>query len=335
MIRVLINCRLPFALAHGGHQVGIDLTTAALRAAGVHVEHVRWWDDTQTGDVLHFHGRMDSDQINFAHQKGMKVVMQELLTGPGSRSPFQLRLQRFFRRVVQVVAPPHFTAAFNWQSYRSADALIALTDWEKHLMNYLFDAAPDRIFVVPNGVDAAFLNSAPVQRGKWLICTGSIAPRKRNLELAQAAVLARTPVWIVGRPYAQSDPYARQFYEFIARNPEWICTESPPMEDRQGLAKIYRQARAFVLLSAIETRCLAAEEAAACGCPLLLSDLPWAHSTFREHAQYCPIVSPERTAAHLRKFYDAAPGLSAPPKPAAWADVAKKLKEIYEGILDK
>ena len=85
----------------------------------------------------------------------------------------------------------------------------------------------------------------------------------------------------------------------------------------------------------METRSLAAEEAAACECPLLLSDLPWARSTFENTATYCPVTpSLETSAAALRKFYDAAPTLPLPPKPPAWNEIGRQLKTIYERVLN-
>jgi glycosyltransferase involved in cell wall biosynthesis len=335
-MKILIHCPLPFALAHGGQQIGVLRTMTALSAAGLEVELLRWWDPKQTADLIHYFGRMPADQIRFAQQKGIKIVMGELLTGQGSRSPNQLRLQRLITRTLQRVAPREFVAAFNWDSYRLADVLIAMTAWEKHLMHYMFGAALEKIVIVPNAVEEVFRQSVPVERSRWLVSTGIITPRKRMLELARAAVSAQTPVWIIGRAYAESDPYARQFYAFAAQHPDWVRTDSPPLEDREGLAKIYRAARGFVLLSTMETRSLAAEEAAACECPLLLSDLPWARSTFGDAAQYCPLTqSIARTTAALRAFYEAAPSLPLPPKPPGWPEIARQLRTIYEGLLTK
>jgi glycosyltransferase involved in cell wall biosynthesis len=107
------------------------------------------------------------------------------------------------------------------------------------------------------------------------------------------------------------------------------------VQDRIQLARIYREARGFIMLSAWESLSLSALEAAACECPLLLSDLPWAHSAFKEHAKYCPIASPERTAGYLRKFYDQSPSLEPPPKPLNWIEVARQLGRIYASVLDK
>jgi len=334
-MKILINVSLPFALAHGGHQIQTRRTLAALQANGVDVEPVRWWDEKQNADLIHYFGRMNSEHIRLAQQKGIKVVIGELLTATGSRSPSQLRLQKIISRAVENFAPRTFVNAFNWDSYRLADAVIAMTPWEKHLMNYLFGAPLEKIFIVPNGVEEVFLQTPPAERGQWLVCTATITPRKRVLELAQAAVRAQTSLWVVGKAYSESDPYAQQFYALAKRNPKLICTDSPPMDDRAGLAKIYHAARGFVLLSAMETRSLAAEEAAACECRLLLSDLPWARTTFNDAASYCPLNdSVETTAQALRKFYDAAPDLPAPPKPPTWNEIGQQLQKIYERVLN-
>ena len=331
-MKILFNCGLPFALTHGGQQVQIERTQTALQSIGLQVEPVRWWDDKQTGNLIHYAGRMPAVQIELAHQKGFKVVMAELLTAPGSRSRSQLWLQKIINRTLAGLAPDHFVAAFNWKSYRLADACIALTPWEAHLMNYLFGAPKERIHVVPNGVEEVFINSPPRARGNWLVCTATITERKRVLELAEAAIRAQTPVWIVGKPYAEADRYAQTFYALARRHAQIIRYEGA-LSDRARLAQVYREARGFVLLSAMESLSLSALEAAACECPLLLSDLPWARSTFGEHAQYCRIASPERTAESLRAFYDQAPSLKPPPKPLAWSAVALKLKEVYQRLL--
>ena len=68
-MKILFNCPLPFALAHGGVAIQIQQTMAALSDVGLTVEPVRWWDENQTGDIIHYFGRMPADHIRFAHQK--------------------------------------------------------------------------------------------------------------------------------------------------------------------------------------------------------------------------------------------------------------------------
>jgi hypothetical protein len=332
-MKVLFDHDLPFLLAHGGLQIQIEQTKAALEAAGVTVEHLRWWDPAQSGNIIHFFGRAPESYISFAHQKGMRIVMAELLSGLGSRSAAARALQRIFMRLAQGGLPAAFVSRMAWRSYTTADALIANTPWEARLMTEMFDAPPARVACVPNGVEPVFLDSAPAARGPWLVCTATITRRKRVLELAEAAVLARTPLRVIGQPYAAGDPYAKQFERLVREQPGLLRHEGA-LADRAALARAYREARGFALLSTVETRSLSAEEAAACGCPLLLSDLPWARSVFGTQASYCPPqASSRRIATCLRAFYDAAPTLPPPPKPKSWRELAPQFIAVYERVL--
>ncbi|MDR3457460.1 MAG: glycosyltransferase [Verrucomicrobiae bacterium] len=332
-MKILVNCTMPFALAHGGQAIQIQRTLAALGAIGVEAEPLRWWDEDQRGDLIHFFGLMPPNQIRFAQQKQIKVVMAEFLTAQSSHTAAQRRARRAFRWGVETFAPRALVDLFSWESYRLADALIALTALEQRLMEWKFSADPEKIFVVPNGVEEIFFQSPGATRGEWLVCTATITERKRVLELAAAAVAAETPVWVLGKPYADNDPYAQKFFQFAKANPKFI-RYAGGVDDRGELAKIYRAARGFVLLSSMESLSLSALEAAACECPLLLSDLPWARSSFAGAAEFCPVTaSVATTAAVLKKFYAAAPGLPRPPRPATWPDVARQLRAIYEKVL--
>ncbi|HEY4415404.1 MAG TPA: glycosyltransferase family 4 protein [Verrucomicrobiae bacterium] len=332
-MKILFDCSLPFALAHGGHAVQIQQTMIALQAIGVEVEPLRWWDENQAGDLIHYCGRMPAEHIRFAHKKKIKILIAELLTGQGSHTNTQRLARKFFRWGAENFAPRGFAAVFNWEPYRLADGFVALTPWEKHLMEYKFDADPSKVFVVANGVEEAFFQSATAARGRWLVCTATITERKRVLELAQAAVIAQTPIWIIGKAYGDGDDYAQQFFSLAKQNPEYIRYEGA-IGNRAELAKIYRAARGFVLLSTMESLSLSALEAAACECPLLLSDLPWARTSFLEAVKFCPVTNVASvTAAVLRKFYDVAPQLPPPPKPANWLEIARQFKLIYEKIL--
>ena len=263
----------------------------------------------------------------------MKVVMTDLLTEQASRSAISLRLQKLFTRASPLFLPKVMTAYFGWDSYRLADACIALTPWEAHLMKYIFQAPSKKVHVIPNGVEEVFLRSTRAKRGKWLVCTAIVTERKRVLELAEAALSAKTPIWIIGKPYSESDPYFSRFIELAKGHPEVIRYEGA-ISDRQSLAQIYREARGFVLLSKWESLSLSALEAAACECPLLLSALPWAQSHFGGNASYCLANgSLSATATCLRAFYDSAPVLQPPARPASWSEIGLRLKKLYEQLL--
>ncbi len=331
-MKVLLYYLVPFSVAHGGLTTQILCTRDALRQTGLEVEFLRWWDGGQTGEVLHFFGRIPAQLVRAAHEGGMKVLQAELLTEQGSRSRLRLWFQRFLTRAMRRTLPPRAVSSFHWDSYQLADACVALTEWEARLMKTLYDAPPDKVHVVPNGVEDTFLNSRPAARGPWLVCTATITERKRVFELAQAALRAQTPLWVIGEPYSESDAYARRFATLARAHPRVLRYEGP-IRDRARLAQVYREARGFVLLSAMESLSLSALEAAACECPLLLSRLPWATTVFGQSACYCPITaSAARTAPFLRQFYDAAPALKPPPRPLAWLEVGRRLQSIYDTL---
>ncbi|HOX55657.1 MAG TPA: glycosyltransferase family 4 protein [Verrucomicrobiota bacterium] len=334
VMKVLFYHFTPFAFAHGGLQTQIIQTRQALERLGVQAEFLRWWDSGQSGDILHFFGRIRLGTLQLARGKGLKVVQAELLTEQGARSRLRLALEKMARRAMTLALPRVVTDSFHLDSYRLADACVALTEWEAYLMRKVYGAPRERIHVVPNGVEEVFLNSRPAKRGPWLVCAATIAEHKRVLELAQYAVRAQTPLWVIGKPYSEQNAYAQRFIALAKAHPRFLRYEGP-IADRARLARVYREARGFVLLSAMESLSLSALEAAACECPLLLSRLPWATTVFRENACYCPVTaSSGRTAAFLRQFYDAAPSLKPAPRPLTWTEVAKLLKRLYETLLE-
>jgi glycosyltransferase involved in cell wall biosynthesis len=332
MVKVLFNHHLPFSFSHGGVQIQIEQTKAALEQIGVEVEPLRWWDEKQTGNILQHYGRIPTYILRAAHEKGMKVVLAELLTEAGSRSSIRLNFEKLVRRIAQRFLPRRILSSFSWDAYQLADACVAVTPWEATLLEQVFGAPRNKIQVVPNGVEQAFLESGPAQRGQWLVCTATITERKRVFELAEAAVMAESPLWIIGKPYSETSSYAQRFLELTRKHPQ-VLRYDGPIADRAKLAQVYREARGFVLLSAMESLSLSALEAGACGCPLLLSDLPWARISFGKDATYCPVASPEKMAGSLKEFYQRSPNLPVPQRPLSWVDVAQRLKAIYEKLL--
>ena len=332
-MKVLFNCHVPFMLTHGGAQVQIEQTKAALEKIGVVVEAMRWWDEAQSGDILHHFARVPTSLVRMAQQKGFKVVMSAFLGGLGARPAWMRLAQNLVLRIVRPISPSYVRGLFDWDSYRLLDAMFAQTPYEASLLIRVHNAPPSRVHVVPNGVEDIFLTSQAAPRGEWLVCTANIIPLKRVLELAQMAVAAQTPVWVIGKPHSNADEYVQRFMNYAQRYPALVRYEGP-ITDRERLAQVYREARGFVLLSAWESLSLSALEAAACGCPLLLSDLPWAREAFKDKAVYCPVRESVASAAvRLRRFYKEAPNLEPPPRPLSWLDVGRRIKAVYETLL--
>lgn len=330
-MKVLIDHNLPFLLAHGGLQIQIERTKTALEKLGVEVEFLCWFDDKQRGDIIHFFGRAAPSHIRFAHAKGMKYVMSDLLTGQGSRALPLLRLQSIFNRCFEASMPAVFRDMPRWSAYREADAVLAVTPYEAKLMRWLFRADPSRLHVVTVGIDGIFFPEAPVHKDDYLVSTATIDPRKRSLETAKAAVRAGVRMTFTGKPYSETDPYFLEFREFAGRHPE-LLQYVGFLPSRADLAGIYQRARGFVLLSSMESLSASALEASAAGCPLLLSDLPWARETFGDRASYCSARHIGGMAGDLRKFYDNIPSLPRAPLPPTWLQVGAQILDIYRSL---
>ncbi len=333
-MKILFDHPNPFLLAHGGFQIQIEQTKSALEGAGVEIDFLRWWDSSQRCDLIHFFGLPGAAYPDLARQKGIKIVVTHLLGGLGVRRPWKRLLQKMIIGAALRTLPSDALARAGWSVWQTAHAYIAVTSWEAKLMTEIFRVTGERVHVVPNGVDDLFFKQPLAKRGPWLVTTASILPVKRLVETAQAAVIAQTPYWVIGRPFSESDAYYERFSRLCRQHSKILRYENV-MHTHAELAQVYSQARGFVLLSRWETQSLSALEAAACECPLLLSDLPWAHSTFGEHATYCPFTSEGHTAEYLRHFYDQAPLLRAPPKPFKWSEVGEMLKHVYEQVLGK
>lgn len=324
---------MPFLLGHGGHQIQIQETRKALESIGLSVDFLRWWDDSQAGDIIHFFGRPSETYVNLAHQKNLRVVIADLHSGLGARHPVLRQLQKTMITASRHLLPRDVTARMAWNSYHMADACLGLTPWDITLLQTMFKVDSARTFFVPNGVEDVFLNSTAQSRGPWLLSTTSILPVKRVLETAQAAVEAGTPIHIVGKPLSESATYYQRFLQFARTHADLVRYEGP-VNDRAALARLYREARGFVLLSHWESSPLSAHEAVACQCPLLLSDIRSLRTLFGDNAIYSsPRTSIRQTAKTLQKFYDSALSLPTPPKPKSWNEVARILESVYQQVL--
>lgn len=161
-MKVLFHHFIPFSLAHGGQQIQIERTYAALQQLGVEVDYLRWYDGNQKGDILHFFGRIPTGLLLKARDKGMKVIIADLLGAQATRTSARLAVQKALIRGIQAALPRLATIHFDWSSYRLADACIAVTRTEAELLTTLFSVPPARVHIVPNGVEDAFLDRRTV-----------------------------------------------------------------------------------------------------------------------------------------------------------------------------
>lgn len=334
-MKILFSHDIPFHLAHGGSQTHIESLMRELAALGEEVEPERWWDEKQTGDIIHYIGRRAPlVNVHLAHQKGFKVVMTEFMDMTASRPRHQLWLQRCLIRLGTRHLPA-FTTRLSWESFRTVDALIFCSPIEPGVAQYLFEADPARCHYISHGLEADVLEALaqPEPEEDYLVSVATIAPRKRTVLLAEAAKIAGVPVLFLGKPYSESDPYYQQFRALVDQRFVRYAGFVSEVEKQ----RLLRRARGFALLSEFETGCIAVYEASAAGLPLFLSRLPWATGGYPAARQitFCPLDKPAAVAARLKQFYDSAHRFSGHNFPVpTWRQVAEQTRQVYRHVLN-
>jgi glycosyltransferase involved in cell wall biosynthesis len=138
---------------------------------------------------------------------------------------------------------------------RSADALVAVSEFTRQELVALSGIPAERIRVVPNGVDPGFVADGPRAEGDYVLAVATLEPRKNLARAVDAAQLAGVELRVVG---------ARGWGGVEV--PGWVG-EVPDAE----LARLYRGARCVLYVSSYEGFGLPVLEAMACGTPVVTS----------------------------------------------------------------
>jgi glycosyltransferase involved in cell wall biosynthesis len=332
-MKILFDHHLPFSLAHGGVQIQIEQTRAALQKIGIEVEFLRWWDEAQRGDLIHFFSAPSNNYLTQARTKNLPVVVTELFTATCNRSTLRLRCQGFF--VKSALALPFGNGVkqqLAWTAYGNCDHNIVGLEAERNVLQTVYNVAPEKIAVVPLGLSDNYLRAGGGAREEsHLICTGTITERKNSIALAEMARAAQVPILFVGKPYSEKDDYWRRFQKLID---EKFVKYHPFVAGESEMISLLQCSRGFVLMSWYENWCLSAHEAVACGLPLLLQNQNWSRERFGNQARYFEKIGfSEGNVKILRQFWEDAPKLAAPKiKLFSWMEAAEELRGIYERV---
>jgi alpha-1,3-rhamnosyl/mannosyltransferase len=253
---------------------------------------------------------------------------------------------------------PRLRGLKNWlqvKAARKADHVIAVSQFAVTELVECFGVDPQRISVVPNGVDSVWFDApAPQQRDATLaqyglqagyfLFVGTLQPRK-NVERLLQAYLALPPVLraarqlvIVGAPGWRSEELVRRI-EAARQNGENVVWLSAVTDDAR-LRELYAGAGAFIFPSLYEGFGLPVVEAFACGVPVVTSSA----TSLPEVAQGAalivdPLSVPELSAAMLSMVRDEAVRtrcIAAGRRRAlqlTWAETARRTAAVYHALL--
>ena len=147
------------------------------------------------------------------------------------------------------------TAKAALEGARTAAAVVAVSEFTKEEAIELLDVRPERVKVVPNGVEPIFGIAGPKAEGDYVLAVGTLEPRKNLGRVVEAAKLAGVELRVVGaRGWGGVDVSG------------WIGRASD-----EELAALYRGARCVVYASLYEGFGLPVLEAMASGVPVVTS----------------------------------------------------------------
>ena len=162
---------------------------------------------------------------------------------------------------------------------RGAQRVICVSPSLRDMLARRYPAAADRLVYIPNGAatlpplgmsDADYLATLGLASGGYMLNVARLVPEKGQDYLADAHAAAKgAPPLVIAGAAQHEDTYARGLN---ARNSDRLRLIG--VVTRAQLGALYRNAMLFALPSFHEGLPIAALEAMACGCPMLLSDIP-------------------------------------------------------------
>ncbi len=228
------------------------------------------------------------------------------------------------------------------RNIKSADAIIAISDWTKKELVKYFNINPDKIFVIPLAVDKEFkpYNIAKDTEEKRILYVGSERPRKNLGVLLEAlSLIIRTDSKITLTKIGASQSLsARKSFIRTARHKK-VHNNINMLNYVDDIVSEYNKADIFVFPSKYEGFGLPVLEAMACGCPVICSSATSLPEVGGESVLYFNPDKPEELAGAIeRVLYDTAlrntliqSGLKRS-KDFSWDNVAQKTTEVYRTL---
>lgn len=218
-----------------------------------------------------------------------------------------------------------------------AARLIAVARFEIEQYGSELHLPPERFALIPNGTDLAFAAGVPVRDGRPTIASvGRLEEYKGHHRVIAAfpeVVRLRpgTRLQIVGSgPYG---PQLRRLAEELGLGEEIEFT-SVAADQAEAMAELLRRIWVVVLLSEFETHPIAAVEAAAAGCRLLVADTSGLSELAADgFARALPLDEDPAVVGAAIVEELGKPPQSQTPNVISWDECASQLLHLYRSLL--
>jgi glycosyltransferase involved in cell wall biosynthesis len=211
--------------------------------------------------------------------------------------------------------------AFVPRAARRASHVIAVSERTKRDAIELYALSPDKITVVPHGVDPAFSPGEVAGGGGFVLFVGAVQERKNPSAALAAAHAIGVPLVVVG---PRKD-------EALARRLSAGGADVRGFVPQEELAALYRSAEALVLPSRYEGFGIPVIEAMASGTPVVCSDDEALREVAGDAGIYGDLVEGLRLALADRASFALA-GIERA-REFTWSSAAARTADVYRRVL--
>lgn len=331
----------------GGGEILMLKLASSLRQKGVDVQFLNPWNDrVESFDLLHVFSCQSEclGMIRAAVAAKVPVAVHPIAFEtwasvwngvlPKNRAK---SLGRFLLKKIY----PRFSSPRR-DVLESATLLFPNSRKEAVYLERHFSVPAEKMFVVPNGVDAGIEGADPelfrAQTGirePFVLCSGRIEPRKNQKRFIQAVNRLGLRAVVLGNAVKGYEAYEADCRRIAQKNVSFL----PAYPSESGtLYSAYAASRVVTLPAYVETPGLVGLEAGLIGKPLSVTTGGPTDEYFGEHVDYLRPSSVTSIAESVQRAWERKPGeelRNRIKQNYLWEHVAAKVKEGYEKVSSK
>jgi glycosyltransferase involved in cell wall biosynthesis len=337
--RVAISSMFPLSVMCGGLELQALKTMGALRALGVDAKLLDWGARQREYDLLHFFGSSPTFVEIARHAPRDVPLVLSAVTSAHRISAARTGIWRCANRAGRWA---RLETSFGQmrEVYRRCSAVACLNTLERAFITSTYGVDEARAPIIPNGVEDAFFEANGAEfserygTSEFVLFTGNIVARKNPLLLAEVLRTMRVRGVFLGKRVAAEEAYGDAFSRLIGSTSGLMWLENIGYDDPL-LPSAYAAASVFCLPSRSETQSLSALEAMATGTPVVLADRPYARQPPLDRSIRW-VGGVDRLAECLERGLKLGKGGGERlPREYSWANVARRLVEIYREALSE
>ncbi|WP_020154093.1 glycosyltransferase family 4 protein [Caldibacillus debilis] len=288
MDRVIFGSFHSISIFKGGIYTQLIKTKEALEKKGVKVELFDQWKEYKREDLQYFH-LFGADLRTYylgeaVHRKGGNVILSSVYYR--EINPYFLRLQN---KILNKINHLYSSNKMGKKLSMIAKIILPNSKAEANYIQKAWGVSPEKIFVVPNGVDTKFKDANPdyfySKYGikDFLLGVGTLSHRKNYDLLARLAYEEKIPLVLIGE--LGNTKKSKSIYDYMQRCKHII--HIPHLNhDHDLLASAYAAAHSLVLPSDFETPGLVALEAGLAGSRIVITEVGGTKEYFGDYADY-------------------------------------------------